>query len=127
MIDHVSLSVSNIRKSRDFFVEALKPLGYSIVYDIEDIAGWGLGISGFSLGQDGETRLWLDGDNAAQKTHIAFVAESREVVDAFHSAGLKAGGIDNGAPGISEQYSPTYYAAFILDPDGNNIEAVCRK
>jgi catechol 2,3-dioxygenase-like lactoylglutathione lyase family enzyme len=126
MIDHVSLSVSDLRKSRDFYVAALKPLDYSVVYDIEDILGWGLGISGFSIGQGGETRLWLDGDSAPVKTHIAFGAKTREEVAAFYTAALEAGGTDNGAPGIREQYGPNYYAAFVYDPDGNNIEVVCR-
>lgn len=126
MIDHLSLAVSNLRQSRDFYVAALKPLGYGIVYDIEDIAGWGLGISGFSIGQNGETRLRLEGDGSPVKTHIAFAAESKEAVEAFYAAALAAGGTDNGAPGIRERYAPNYYAAFVIDPDGNNIEVVCR-
>lgn len=126
MIDHISLTVQDLEKSRDFYKAALAPLGYSVIYDIEDVAGWGIGITGCSLGEEGETRLWLSGDGTSIYTHLAFRAKSHEEVDAFYAAALTAGGTDNGAPGIRTQYSPTYYAAFVKDPDGNNIEVVCR-
>lgn len=127
MIDHISLNVSDLKKSRDFYVRALSPLGYAVIYDIEDVEKWGMGIKGCSLGERGETRLWLSGDGPVTAVHIAFSTDTKEVVDAFHAAALEAGGRDNGKPGIREQYSPTYYAAFALDPDNNNIELVCRK
>ena len=124
MIDHISLSVADLQKSRDFYAEALKPLGYEVIYDIKDVEAWGM--KGCSIGENKETRLWLDGDSAPAKAHIAFGAKNHAQVDEFYKAGLAAGGKDNGAPGIREQYSPTYYAAFVYDPDGNNIEIVCR-
>ncbi len=126
MIDHISLGVSDLKKSRDFYLNALKPLGYDIIYDIEDVANWGMNISGCSIGENDQTRLWLEGDATAHKTHLAFVGKDRDVVNAFYEAAMQAGGTDNGAPGIREQYSPVYYAAFVLDPDGNNIEVVFR-
>ncbi len=126
MIDHISLSVADLQRSRDFYVAALKPLGYEVIYDIKDVEGWGMNIKGCSIGENKQTRLWLDGDSTPAKAHIAFGAINHQQVDDFYKAGLAAGGKDNGAPGIREQYSPTYYAAFVYDPDGNNIEIVCR-
>lgn len=126
MIDHISLSVSDVAKSRDFYKAALRPLGYEVIFDIEDVERWGMNIKGCSLGENKETRLWLDGDSASAKTHIAFGATTHSQVDEFYKAAMATGGSDNGAPGIREQYSPTYYAAFVHDPDGNNIEVVCR-
>ncbi|MEK7549847.1 MAG: VOC family protein [Patescibacteria group bacterium] len=126
MIDHVSLNVSNLEKSRDFYREALKPLGYTVVLDIADIESWGLGIKGCSIGENNETRLWLSGDDAVAKCHIAFCAKSEEEVKSFHEAGIKAGGKDNGAPGPRPDYGEHYYGAFVIDPDGNNIEVVFR-
>ena len=126
MIDHISLNVSNLEKSRDFYREALQPLGYEIIYDIQDVAAWGLGISGASLGEHKETRLWLSGDGPVTKAHLAFRANSEGDVQAFYTAALAAGGKDNGAPGPRPNYGPKYYGAFVIDPDGNNIEAVFR-
>lgn len=126
MIDHVSISVSNLETSRNFYRDSLAPLGYAMVYDIEDVANWNVGINGCSIGENGETRLWLDGDNTPAYVHIAFKAATREVVDAWHVAAVAAGGKDNGAPGVREQYGPSYYAGFVMDPDGNNVEVVCK-
>lgn len=124
MIDHISLRVNNLQKSRDFFAVSLVPLGLQVIYDISDVAK--MGIAGCSFGENNETRLWLDGTGTKDTNHIAFAAKDHQAVDEFYAAAVAAGGKENGAPGIREQYSPTYYAAFVLDPDGNNIEVVCR-
>ena len=104
MIDHVTLHVADLGKSRSFFLSALAPLG----------AG-------------GFPDLWLDGDGGGKPTHVAFRADDRAVVDRFHEAAMAAGAKDNGAPGPRPEYTEDYYGAFVLDPDGNNIEAVCHE
>lgn len=116
MLDHISLSVTDAAKAQGFYAKALAPLGYKLV---SEYAG------GFGIGAEGGSTLWA-GQGPAQKpiAHLAFRAKDRKAVDAFHKAALAAGGKDNGKPGLRENYSPTYYAAFVLDPDGNNIEAV---
>ena len=123
MIDHLTLTASDYARSKAFYVSALAPLGYSLVKEFgDDVAGFGIGSRlDFWLangGKGGETRPVF---------HLAFVAETRAAVDLFYSAALAAGGRDNGAPGLRENHGPHYYAAFVLDPDGQNIEAVCRK
>ena len=117
MLDHVSLSVSDAAKAQAFYSKALAPLGYKLVSEYE---------GGFGIGMDGGSTLWAS-QGPAQKpiAHLAFRTRDRKQVDAFHKAALAAGGKDNGKPGLRENYSPTYYAAFVLDLDGNNIEAVC--
>jgi catechol 2,3-dioxygenase-like lactoylglutathione lyase family enzyme len=117
MLDHISLSVIDAKRSQAFYAKALAPLGYKLVSEYE---------GGFGVGQDGGSTIWV-GQGPAQKpiAHLAFRAKDRKTVDAFHKAALAAGGKDNGKPGLRENYSPTYYAAFVLDPDGNNVEAVC--
>lgn len=126
MIDHISLNVRDLRKSHDFYIDTLKPLGYERIYSIEDVANFGIGITGCSFGADGETRLWLSGEGEHTKIHLAFRAKDEKMVQEFHEAGLLAGGKCHGAPGPRPQYGPNYYGAFLLDPDGNNIEAVYR-
>jgi len=126
MIDHISLNVSNLKTSHDFYLATLKPLGYERIFSMEDVANFGIGITGCSFGENKETRLWLSGEGERAKCHIAFRAPSEKVVQEFHEAGLLAGGKCNGAPGPRPQYGPNYYGAFVLDPDGNNIEAVYR-
>lgn len=121
MIDHLTLSSAQYEKSKNFYQAALAPLGYKLVKEFgSDVAGFGIG---------DRLDFWLANDS--QKTqplfHLAFVAETREQVDEFYRAALAAGGRDNGAPGLRERHGPTYYAAFVYDPDGQNIEAVCRK
>jgi catechol 2,3-dioxygenase-like lactoylglutathione lyase family enzyme len=119
MFDHVALNVRDYRASKAFYEQALAPLGYRLIRDSEDrhSAGFGTGNKlGFLLNQRAPF---------GTGTHVAFTAADRLAVDAFHAAGLAAGGQDNGAPGLRPLYSPTYYGAFVLDPDGNNIEAVC--
>jgi catechol 2,3-dioxygenase-like lactoylglutathione lyase family enzyme len=118
-IDHLGLAVLDFRKSRDFYVQALAPLGMKVVMESD---GWVMfgkaGRGEFFVSQKGES---------ANGNHIAFAAENRDQVRAFHDAAIAAGGRDNGAPGIRQKYHSAYYAAFIFDPDGNNIEAVCRE
>lgn len=115
MIDHLSLRVRDLDKSKAFYAAALAPLGYTVMMEFPGVAG---------LGEGGKPDFWIGGGPAGEPTHIAFRAASRELVDAFHKAALAAGAKDNGAPGVRPQYHPAYYGAFVLDPDGNNIEAV---
>ncbi|HEY3174907.1 MAG TPA: VOC family protein [Candidatus Polarisedimenticolia bacterium] len=116
MFDHVSLKVKDGERSRKFFKAALGPLGYKLLEEYDGGGGFGTG----------ETpSLWIaQGQPHAPGVHLAFASPDRASVDAFHAAALKTGGRDNGAPGIRKNYGPHYYAAFVLDPDGNNIEAV---
>jgi catechol 2,3-dioxygenase-like lactoylglutathione lyase family enzyme len=114
MYDHIGLRVKDLDTAVRFYRETLQPLGYV------------LDGSGTGLGPKGAPGLWLHaGGKANGGTHVAFRAAERKAVDRFHAAGLKAGGRDNGKPGLRADYSPTYYAAFLIDPDGNNVEAVC--
>jgi catechol 2,3-dioxygenase-like lactoylglutathione lyase family enzyme len=119
MYDHIGLKVSNLDASVRFYTGALAPLGYELCS--RDDAGAGFGPAGAPA-------LWLYVNKEARAgVHVALRAIDRKAVDKFHTAGLKAGGRDHGKAGPREDYSPTYYAAFLLDPDGNNIEAVCMK
>ena len=123
MIDHTGLSVNDFVTSRAFFVKALAPLGYKVMMEFPPEQAGGNPVAGFG---DGHPDLWiLGGKPTAPPVHIAFRARNRATVDAFYKAALAAGGRDNGAPGIRAHYHPHYYGAFVLDPDGNNIEAVC--
>jgi len=114
MIAHTSLSISDYPKSKAFYLKALTPLDYRNNMEHGDSAG-------FNDGKN--TDFWLSKEKTVVPMHVAFQAKSREQVEAFHKAALAAGGKDNGGPGYRD-YSPGYYAAFVLDPDGNNIEAV---
>jgi catechol 2,3-dioxygenase-like lactoylglutathione lyase family enzyme len=119
MLDHVGFAVRDYGRSKAFYGKALAPLGLTILLEPAGEA------AGF--GKDGTACFWLEarGRPVQGRLHIAFGAESRATVDAFYVAALEAGGIDNGAPGVREIYHPNYYGAYVLDPDGNNIEAVC--
>jgi catechol 2,3-dioxygenase-like lactoylglutathione lyase family enzyme len=118
MYDHVGIRVSKLDVSARFYTAALAPLGY--VLCSRDASGAG-------FGPKGEPALWLHLHNGSAATgcHIAFRGPDHAAIDKFHAEGLKAGGRDNGAPGPRKDYSPTYYAAFLIDPDANNVEAVC--
>jgi catechol 2,3-dioxygenase-like lactoylglutathione lyase family enzyme len=120
MFDHVGLNVRDYAASRRFYEQALAPLGHSVVMEFPewDTAGFGV--------REKPGFFWISArEPRGTGTHVAFQAPDRATVDAFHAAALEAGGTDNGGPGIREEYHPTYYGAFVLDPDGNNIEAVC--
>ncbi|MBV8065286.1 MAG: VOC family protein [Actinobacteria bacterium] len=117
MFDHVALNVRDLPASRAFYEQALTPLGYRLLRSSDTIAAFGTG--------DRPELVIRVREPANTAVHVAFNAQDRPTVDAFHAAGLAAGGTDNGAPGIRERYHPAYYAAFVIDPDGNNIEAVC--
>ena len=116
MIDHTAVNVSDLEASKQFYNEALRPLGYSLAFEVGDFLGYGEG----QMPSFGVVRR-----DPAGGGHVAFAAADRATVDAFHEAATKAGGSDNGPPGVREHYHPTYYAAFVRDLDGNNIEAVC--
>lgn len=123
MIDHISLPVSDYETSKAFYTAALAPLGYRIVTEFPGVCGMGApGPDGTVLGGD----FWLEPASAdpIARIHVAFMARTHEQVKAFHEAALAAGGTDNGGPGERPQYHPGYYAAYVLDPDGHNIEAV---
>ena len=118
VIDHVSIGVSDLDRSRDFYRRALEPLGFS------EHAPWQEGVREATFGLEGSADFAISLEYpAGAPLHVAFAAESRELVDAFHTAALAAGGRDNGRPGMRPEYSRHYYGAFVLDPDGNNIEA----
>jgi catechol 2,3-dioxygenase-like lactoylglutathione lyase family enzyme len=118
MYDHIGLKVADLDASVRFYTAALKPLGSGLCS--RDATGAG-------FGPPDAPALWLYLDKSARPpgAHIAFRAPDHAAIKAFHAEGLKAGGRDNGGPGPRADYSPTYYAAFLIDPDGNNIEAVC--
>jgi catechol 2,3-dioxygenase-like lactoylglutathione lyase family enzyme len=118
MYDHIGLKVQDIESSVRFYSAVLAALDYELASRDEAGAGFG---------PKGEPAFWLYHVKgpAGAGAHVAFRAGDRAAVDRFHKAGLKAGGRDHGRPGVRSDYSPTYYAAFLLDPDGNNIEAVC--
>jgi len=121
MFDHVKIGVSDYAASKAFFVKALEPLGVAIV-------GEGLPTYGVELcGKSNASLCLFQTDETPAHLHLAFAAETREQVDAFHRAALEAGGKDNGAPGLRPNYHANYYAAFVIGPDGHNIEAVCHE
>lgn len=123
MIDHTGLYVADFARSRAFYERALAPLGYAVVREFPPAAPAHMGIAG--LGEPPAADFWVIGGTPNEpKSHVAFRAASRAIVDAFHAAAIAAGGRDNGPPGL-RPYHPSYYAAFVLDPDGHNVEAVC--
>ncbi|MCI4589958.1 VOC family protein [Sphingobium sp. BYY-5] len=127
MIDHVGFAVSDAERSGEFYDLLLGAIGFSRLATIP-AAENGSGGTAHGYGRDGDACFWIgDKEQVGQGTHIAFRVENRAMVQAFHAAGLAAGGTDQGAPGLRPHYGPTYYAAFILDPDGLNIEAVCHR
>jgi catechol 2,3-dioxygenase-like lactoylglutathione lyase family enzyme len=126
MLDHVGFAVSDFERARGFYARALAPLSIGLVMELTTEQTGGSSHAGF--GAAGKPFFWIgDGGPPAGRTHVAFAAASRGAVDAFHAAALAAGGTDNGAPGLRPHYHPDYYGAFVLDPDGNNVEAVCHR
>jgi len=118
VIDHVSLGVSDLARSREFYRRALTPLGFS------ELGQWREGASEVTFGLEEADDFAISTSYAVGGGHVAFAADRRDQVDAFYEAALKAGGQDNGPPGLRPEYSEGYYGAFVLDPDGHNIEAV---
>jgi len=116
VIDHVGLEVRDYRRSKDFYAAALARLGFELAMEFEGRVG------GFA--RDGKPWFWIRQGEPAAGVHVAFTATDGDAVDAFYAAAVGAGGEDNGPPGLREHYHPTYYAAFVHDPDGNNVEAV---
>ena len=117
MIDHLTVRVRDLQKSKAFFSAALAPLGYGVLMEFGESVG---------LGADKKPDLWL-APGKQEPLHLAFAAKDRKSVDAFYAAAIKAGAKDNGKPGVRKDYHPNYYGAFVIDPDGHNIEAVCHK
>ena len=127
MLDHVGFAVADAERSRRFYEQALAPLGISLIMTVtpEQTESGGTA-HGFGAGEN--PFFWVgDNERVGEGTHVAFTTDSRGQVDAFHEAALAAGGKDNGAPGLRPIYGPNYYAAFVHDPDGLNIEAVCHR
>ncbi|MEM9387818.1 MAG: VOC family protein [Pseudomonadota bacterium] len=119
MFDHVVISTADYEASKAFFLRALEPIGIEVVSE---------GALGIELSSDGKSSLCIRrAEETPTHLHLAFIAQNREQVDEFYRASLEAGAKDNGAPGIRTQYSGTYYAAFVIGPDGHNIEVVCHK
>ena len=117
IIDHIGFAISDSKKSDDFYSKALAPLGIEKIMEYE---GW------MGFGKNGKPEFWIGKAPEIQKPmHIAFTADNREQVNQFYEAAIAAGGKDNGKPGIRAEYHPNYYGAFVFDPDGHNIEAVC--
>lgn len=126
MIDHMTILVSDYRRSVKFYLQALKPLGYAMTMQFDDVSYPQLPAAFFAgLGVNGKPDLWLRPSGVVAPTHVAFRAASRAVVDEFYREALTAGATPNGEPGLRPDYHPSYFAAFVLDPDGYNIEAVC--
>jgi len=125
MIDHIGFPVSDYAKSKAFYMQALAPLGYTLLMEIgAEQTESRAPAAGF--GASGKPDFWIGGEGGLEKpVHVAIVAKDRASVDAFHRAALAAGGKDNGAPGLRPHYHANYYGAFVLDPDGHNIETVC--
>jgi catechol 2,3-dioxygenase-like lactoylglutathione lyase family enzyme len=121
MIDHIGLNVRDYDTSRAFYERALAPLGYRVVMALDESKAAGFGQS------DKPEFLVSEREPAGTGTHVAFTCADRGTVDAVYTAAIEAGGRDNGPPGLREHYHPTYYAAYVLDPDDNNIEAVCHR
>ena len=124
MLDHVGIPVSDYTRSKGFYLKVLAPLGYGLVLEVASPETGGHDHAGF--GPKGKPAFWIGGGKPLKgQVHFAFVAKNRAAVQAFHKAALEAGGKDNGAPGLRPHYHQNYYGAFVLDPDGHNIEAVC--
>ena len=126
MLDHLEIHVSDFERSRAFYLSALAPLGYVARKTLPTGTGFGVGEAGEAADAgDPGGEFWIhQGTPSTPRVHVAFRARNRDEVEAFHRAALAAGGRDNGGPGVRPKYHPNYYGAFILDPDGYNVEAV---
>jgi catechol 2,3-dioxygenase-like lactoylglutathione lyase family enzyme len=126
MIAHIGITVSDIERSKKFYTETLKPIGFHMIREYGVTSNRPAASAGF--GEPPRADLWIyQGDPGKVATHIAFQVNKRAMVDAFYQAAIAAGGRDNGKPGLRLHYSANYYGAFVLDADGYNIEAVCRE
>ena len=125
MIDHLGFPVADYARSKAFYAKALAPLGYALVMEIAaEHTESKFPAAGF--GAEGKPDFWIGGEGGLRGVlHVAIVAQDRAAVDAFHRAAMAAGARDNGPPGLRPHYHAHYYAAFVLDPDGHNVEAVC--
>ncbi len=117
MLDHVGVPVSDFERSKRFYAQALSSLGYELIMEPS--------ASTAGFGRRGKPDFWISQGQTGQAFHIAFAADDGATVDAFYGAAMAAGGRDNGGPGLRPHYHANYYGAFVLDPDGNNIEVVC--
>jgi catechol 2,3-dioxygenase-like lactoylglutathione lyase family enzyme len=127
MLDHVGFAVADAERSKRFYEAALAPLGIGLIKSVtpEQTEAGG---TAYGFGSDGKPYFWVgDNERVGEGTHVAFAAETRAMVDAFYEAALAAGGRDNGGPGLRPHYHPNYYGAFVFDPDGINVEAVCHR
>jgi catechol 2,3-dioxygenase-like lactoylglutathione lyase family enzyme len=126
MLDHIGLSVADFERAKAFYQAALKPLGLGAIMEVTAEETGGDAHAGF--GENDKAFFWIGtGARPRGGTHVAFTAKTRAEVEAFYRAALAAGGRDNGAPGLRPEYHPNYYGAFVFDPDGNNVEAVCHR
>lgn len=126
MLDHIGIYVSDLKRSIAFYKAALAPLGITVMMEVTpDVSD---GYEGAGFGSDKKAYFWIGkGKPGHSHSHVAFVAKDRATVQAFYEAAIKAGGRDNGLPGLRPHYHKDYFGAFVLDPDGHNIEAVCHK
>ncbi|PHQ79022.1 MAG: glyoxalase/bleomycin resistance/extradiol dioxygenase family protein [Coxiella sp. (in: Bacteria)] len=123
MLDHVGITVSDYETSKQFYIKAFEAIGYKLLMEVQGCAGFGI-----DSDQGPLATFWIhQGEPATDMMHIAFRTDDRSKVDAFYDAAMAAGGKDHGKPGVREIYHPNYYGAFVLDPDGYNVEAVCHK
>jgi catechol 2,3-dioxygenase-like lactoylglutathione lyase family enzyme len=123
MIDHIGIGVSDFERSKAFYGKVFAPLGYRLVMEVTAVETGDHAAAGFGTAKPD---FWIGGtDGAISRAHVAFAAKDRPAVDAFYQAAIAAGARDNGPPGLRPHYHPDYYGAFVLDPDGHNIEAVC--
>jgi catechol 2,3-dioxygenase-like lactoylglutathione lyase family enzyme len=124
-LDHLGIPVSDYARAKAFYGQALAPLGIAVVMELTAEMTGDAAAAGFGRGRKPD--FWIGEGSRIGPVHVAFAATSRAEVDAFHAAAIAAGGRDNGAPGLRPHYHPDYYGAFVLDPDGHNIEAVCHR
>jgi catechol 2,3-dioxygenase-like lactoylglutathione lyase family enzyme len=126
MIDHTGVVVSDYQKSKQFYLSALTPIGYTLHMELPASVTGSVDVAGF--GEPAKADFWISNGNPNKPPlHVAFRVANRGLVDAFYKAAIAAGGRDNGGPGVRPHYHPNYYGAFVLDPDGHNIEAVCHE